>query len=124
MIQCNEPHVRATPLPPSLTLTNGEFMNDKTRAQQLKWLGNAADIIMIGEIRDLETAKALASTAFAKLEGRGVLLDVPHHTPEWAAWLGARGFTEQRRLTRMYRGTKICPGVEVRTFAVSGPELG
>jgi len=73
---------------------------------------------------DLGAAQALAAAALTAMAGQAVLVDVPHHTPAWLAWLRSRGFGEQRTYMRMYRGTNRWPGVQERVFAISGPELG
>jgi hypothetical protein len=51
-------------------------------------------------------------------------LDVPLHSTVWLDGLAALGFTEQRRLIRMYRGTNLWPGLPGQQFAIMGPEYG
>lgn len=53
-----------------------------------------------------------------------VILDIPHHTPEWNNWISSIGFTEQRPFIRMYKGTNSYPGIPKKQFAILGPEFG
>ncbi|MBI4557176.1 MAG: GNAT family N-acetyltransferase [Candidatus Hydrogenedentes bacterium] len=73
---------------------------------------------------DLETAKELARAAFLRASRNPVLTDVSLHTPAWVAWLRLLGFSEQRRLIRMWRGANACSPELTRVFAIAGPELG
>jgi hypothetical protein len=73
---------------------------------------------------DFETAKRVASAALKNCNGRPVVVDALLHTPEWIAWLSSIGFTEQRPLIRMYRGSNASPGVPEKQFAILGPEFG
>ena len=52
-----------------------------------------------------------------------VILDVLHGSPFYE-WLISIGFTEQRKLIRMYRGINSYPGIPENQFAILGPEFG
>ncbi len=52
------------------------------------------------------------------------VIDVPHASSNWLAWVSARGFTEERTFARMYRGENKYPGNLENLFAVLGPEFG
>ena len=69
-------------------------------------------------------AKNLVSAALKNCIGCPVILDVLHFDPEWIEWLTSIGFTEQRPLLRMYRGSNKFPGVPEKQFAILGPEFG
>lgn len=73
---------------------------------------------------DLETAKILLQSASRQASGQPVVLDVPHHNPEWLNWLQVNGYQEQRQFTRMYRGSNFSPGEPGLQFAIVGPEFG
>jgi hypothetical protein len=73
---------------------------------------------------DPDIATDLVSAAFRNCEGTPVAIDVLHHTPEWKEWLSSIGFSEQRSLVRMYRGTNTYPGLPNKQFAILGPEFG
>jgi GNAT superfamily N-acetyltransferase len=68
-------------------------------------------------------ALALVHAALSFCQG-DVILDVPLHSTVWLDGLAALGFTEQRRLIRMYRGTNLWPGLPGHRFAIMGPEYG
>lgn len=74
--------------------------------------------------QDLDSAINLVSAALRNCAGVPVILDVLHDTPEWVSWLSSIGFTEQRALIRMVRGTNAFPGVPEKQFAILGPEFG
>lgn len=52
-----------------------------------------------------------------------VVMDVMNDSP-FQHWLKSIGFTEQRKLIRMYRGTNEYPGIPQKQFAILGPEFG
>jgi GNAT superfamily N-acetyltransferase len=84
------------------------------------------DFVEIGPIISdrLDDAIALVSSALQNAKGSSVVIDVPHHSPEWIQWLTSAGFEEQRPLIRMFRGTNKHPGLPEKQFAIVGPELG
>ena len=67
-------------------------------------------------------AMQLVSAALNKLNGP-VVIDVMDNSP-FQQWLKQLGFTEQRKLIRMYRGTNAYPGIPEKQFAILGPEFG
>lgn len=73
---------------------------------------------------DISTAKLLVARAAAQSDGKPVLLDVPHHHPEWINWLVSKGFREQRQFVRMFLGANDFPGEPENQFAIVGPEFG
>ena len=66
----------------------------------------------------------LVDALLAHAEGRKVYWDMPDETATAVQQAGARGFTPQRTLTRMYLGENATPGDPKRQFALAGPELG
>lgn len=52
-----------------------------------------------------------------------VILDVMNDSLFYH-WLVSTGFTEQRKLIRMYRGANKYPGIPGKQFAILGPEFG
>ena len=74
--------------------------------------------------KNFAIAKDLVSAALNNNIGRSVIVDVLHSDPEWMNWLTSLGFTEQRSLIRMYRGSNRFPGVQEKQFAILGPEFG
>jgi GNAT superfamily N-acetyltransferase len=73
--------------------------------------------------RDAATARALVAAAMdAEPRGR-VVLDVPADRSDWLASLETMGFTVQRPLVRMFRGSRP-PGRPARQWAIFGPEFG
>jgi len=73
---------------------------------------------------DSHHAKKLVSAALNNCIGNAVVLDVLSFDPEWKTWLTSIGFTEQRPLIRMYRGSNNFPGQPENQFAILGPEFG
>lgn len=73
---------------------------------------------------DMTTAKLLVAGAAAESDGMPVVLDVPHHHPEWINWLVGIGFREQRQFVRMFLGANDFPGEPKKQFAIVGPEFG
>ncbi len=71
---------------------------------------------------NIEDAKELVSASLNNIEG-AVALDVADNSP-FKQWLQSIGFTEQRKLIRMYRGKNGYPGVPEKQFAILGPEFG
>ena len=69
-------------------------------------------------------AKDLVSAAMNNCIGSPVILDALHFDQEWIEWLTSAGFTEQRPLIRMYRGSNRFQGVPEKQFAILGPEFG
>lgn len=72
---------------------------------------------------NVSSAINLASAAIINASGP-VILDIPHHTPEWNNWISSIGFTEQRPFIRMFKGTNRYAGIPKKQFAILGPELG
>ncbi len=73
---------------------------------------------------DCNTAQQLVSACLREQIGRPFILDATQHNAEWARWLQAIGFIEQRPFIRMYRGTNRHPGWPENQFAILGPEFG
>lgn len=73
---------------------------------------------------DLQTAKALVTAALHSCAGKPVVLDIIAFDTAWKLWLTTIGFTEQRPLIRMYRGTNPFAGSPHKQFAILGPEFG
>jgi GNAT superfamily N-acetyltransferase len=73
---------------------------------------------------DSAIAEDLVSAALGNCTGQPVILDIPHHAPQWHAWLTSIGFSEQRPFIRMYRGNNTSHGIPEKQFAILGPELG
>jgi predicted N-acetyltransferase YhbS len=63
------------------------------------------------------------TTATLKNISGPVAIDVINDSP-FQQWLTSTGFTEQRKLIRMYRGTNAYPGMPHKQFAILGPEFG
>lgn len=82
--------------------------------------------IQIGPViaKDSSIAQHLVSAALMHCSGQPVILDIPHHDPQWRAWLTSIGFSEQRPFIRMYRGNNISHGIPEKQFAILGPEFG
>ena len=74
--------------------------------------------------KNFAVAKDLVSAALNNNTGNPIILDVLHFDSEWMKWLISQGFTEQRPLIRMYRGSNRFPGVPEKQFAILGPEFG
>jgi GNAT superfamily N-acetyltransferase len=72
--------------------------------------------------RDVTTARALAAAALGAAT-RAVVIDATPHVPAWREWLDSIGFSRQRELIRMSRGTPPAADVQ-RQFAILGPEFG
>ena len=71
---------------------------------------------------NMEDAKQLVAAAFKNISGP-VILDVMHDSAFYH-WLLSIGFTEQRKLIRMYLGKNKYPGQPEKQFAILGPEFG
>jgi ribosomal protein S18 acetylase RimI-like enzyme len=74
--------------------------------------------------KESTVAKDLLSAALNNCIGSPVILDALYFEPEWIEWLSSIGFTEQRPLIRMYRGSNRFRGVPEKQFAILGPEFG
>ncbi len=72
---------------------------------------------------DADTAIALAAAALSSISGR-VAVDVPDHHLPLIQWLGERGFSAERPLTRMVYQRSSSFDDSARLFAIAGPELG
>jgi predicted N-acetyltransferase YhbS len=70
------------------------------------------------------SARSVCSAALMNSGDRPVVIDALPRNPEWMSWLTSLGFTEQRPLIRMYRGTNEWPGIPDKQFAILGPEFG
>jgi len=66
----------------------------------------------------------LVDALLAKADGRKIYWDIPDPNSVALELAVARGFTPQRILTRMYRGTNVTPGEPQCQFAIAGPEVG
>jgi hypothetical protein len=74
--------------------------------------------------KNFAIAKDLVTAALNNNPNHSIILDILHFDPEWMNWLTSIGFTEQRPLIRMYRGSNRFPGVPEKQFAILGPEFG
>jgi GNAT superfamily N-acetyltransferase len=74
--------------------------------------------------KNAAVARDLVSAALNNCIGTNVITDILHFDPEWMQWLMSIGFTEQRPLVRMYRGSNRFTGVPEKQFAILGPEFG
>jgi hypothetical protein len=70
----------------------------------------------------IDDAKQLLISALNNVKGP-VVIDVMDNSP-FQQWLRSRGFTEQRKLIRMYHGKNSYPGIPAKQFAILGPEFG
>jgi GNAT superfamily N-acetyltransferase len=112
------------------------YLNDRNPYAFVAETGNAVtgyclgrpghEFAHIGPVvaNDFKIATDLVSAAFRNCTGTPVAIDVLKHTPEWIEWLSSIGFSEQRPLIRMYRGTNAYRGVPDKQFAILGPEFG
>ena len=71
---------------------------------------------------NVDDAKQLVKNALAVINGP-VVIDVMDNSP-FQQWLSSLGFTEQRKLIRMYLGKNSYPGIPARQYAILGPEFG
>ena len=78
----------------------------------------------LGPVMASNAAAAATLVASCLHPNRPFILDVPHHSPDWSAWVREAGFTEQRPFVRMYLGDNRYPGEPNALFAVTGPEFG
>lgn len=69
-----------------------------------------------------DEAAQLTSTALNNISGP-VVMDVMSDSA-FQRWLNSKGFTEQRKLIRMYRGINAYPGIPDQQFSILGPEFG
>jgi GNAT superfamily N-acetyltransferase len=69
-----------------------------------------------------DDAKQLVTAALNNSPG-AVVVDVMDNSP-FQQWLMSLGFTEQRKLIRMYKGRNAWPGIPAKQFAILGPEFG
>ncbi|MEO6188885.1 MAG: GNAT family N-acetyltransferase [Ginsengibacter sp.] len=74
--------------------------------------------------KNMSVARMLISSVLSSVEDTPVVLDATRFDESWLAWLKYAGFTEQRRLSRMYRGKNNSSGVPENQFAILGPEFG
>lgn len=70
----------------------------------------------------IDDAQHLVIAAVNNVTG-SLVLDVMYNTP-FQQWLMSLGFTEQRKLIRMFRGKNDYPGIPEKQFAILGPEFG
>lgn len=68
----------------------------------------------------LEDARSMLEGVLSQSRGSKVFIDIPSH----ATALAPEGFSPQRRLIRMSRGSNPSPGKPERQFAILGPEFG
>ena len=69
-------------------------------------------------------AKDLVSAALNNCMGNSVVLDILYFDPGWKEWLTSIGFTEQRRIIRMNRGSNNFPSQPEKQIAILGTEFG
>jgi ribosomal protein S18 acetylase RimI-like enzyme len=72
---------------------------------------------------DPQAGSALLNEACRRLAGQAVFMDIPVDNQPALEWARSRGFDEQRRLLRMFRGASVDDRVE-GLWASSGPEKG
>jgi GNAT superfamily N-acetyltransferase len=70
----------------------------------------------------IDDAMQLVSGALNNIKGP-VVMDAMDDSP-FQQWLTSLGFTEQRKLIRMYLGKNKYPGTPAKQFAILGPEFG
>jgi GNAT superfamily N-acetyltransferase len=101
-------------------------IEEKNKIQGYCFGRQGYNFIHIGPViaNDLDHAKKLVSAALDNCIGKAVILDCLPLDPEWKTWLTAIGFTEQRSLMRMYRGSNNFPGTPEKQFTILGPEFG
>lgn len=87
---------------------------------------NGYKYTQIGPIvaKEPAVAKDLLAAALNNCMGHPVIVDALYLQPEWIEWLTSIGFTQQRPLIRMYRGSNRFSGVPEKQFAILGPEFG
>ena len=71
-----------------------------------------------------DAARPIIEALVRRGAGERIYWDVPDQNAAAVAWAGQHGFTEQRRLTRMYLGENTAPGNPAWQFAIAGPEVG
>jgi hypothetical protein len=71
-----------------------------------------------------EIGLQLVQALLANIHGEKVFWDIPDATIAAVDWARRRGFTQQRKLTRMYLGENLAPGNPRQQFALAGPEVG
>jgi ribosomal protein S18 acetylase RimI-like enzyme len=120
--------IRATVLA-ELSQRNPEFCFVAVENGQVKGYliaREGARAVQVGPFvaNDPAIAESLLNACFYQMRGRPAYIDVP--VPNEAARLlvEGRGFTEQRRLTRMFLGENSRPGDPTRVFGTSGGEKG
>ncbi len=74
--------------------------------------------------KNMSVARKLISSVLSNVDDTPVVVDATRFDESWLAWLQYAGFTEQRRLFRMYRGKNNYPGMPQNQFAILGPEFG
>jgi ribosomal protein S18 acetylase RimI-like enzyme len=86
---------------------------------------NGHNYTQIGPViaHDRLIAQGLVAAAIAA-HAKPLIIDTPHHDPQWRAWLEAIGFAVQRPFMRMYRGVNHFKGAPQIQFAIAGPEFG
>lgn len=84
------------------------------------------NFIQIGPVvaNDIAIAQDLVTAALANCTGQPVILDIPHHDPNWSAWVNSLGFSVQRPFMRMFRGLNTFNCIPELQFAITGPEFG
>jgi len=74
--------------------------------------------------RDKECAAELFFEMLGRLAGKRIYIDVPERNSNADSLMRSNGFTEQRRLTRMYLGENKWPGEPDFIYAIARPEKG
>lgn len=74
--------------------------------------------------KETEHATQLLLAALHHTKDKPVIVDVPDHHLDWMKAISSWGFTVQRSLIRMYRGSNLYPGAPQNQFAILGPEFG
>jgi GNAT superfamily N-acetyltransferase len=90
------------------------------------FLRPGADAVQAGPFSagDRAEAAALLGTAFNDLPLGRIFIDVPGPNREAGELMREMNFIVQRTLTRMYLGENPSPGRPMRSFGISGPEMG
>lgn len=87
---------------------------------------NGFQYAQIGPIvaNDTNGAITLVAAALKNRNGQPFIIDIKETPDDFLHWLTSIGFSEQRRLIRMYRGSNTWPGMPEKQFAILGPEFG
>ncbi len=74
--------------------------------------------------QNLDQVIQLVSAALHNCDGEPAIIDVKDDSIGFLRWLTSIGFSQQRQLIRMYRGSNAWQGIPAKQFAILGPEFG